>query len=239
MNLTKDDPENYHRVLEISTRKIRDGEVQGFDYDFKTDEEYDLIVDELFEKVEYQFSPNRYGAEYKQLSKTKWNVIVVSIEGFISAMKNVKPGDNAILLNILLDTNCDVYREGRDPLNEQKINLAIIHNFLNGNQIVINEKRCSYSEILLSKLKKIRENKQLYLSAIDDIVKTNIKSSLGDQLKSAETYEDLISVFMSNSSYISNSITLLDILEIECKRFRKSVKELCDDSLKIVKNLIR
>lgn len=236
MNLEKEAPELYHRVLEISTRPIRQGEVDGFDYDFKTDEEYDVISDSLFEKVEYQFSPYRYGAEYSQLSNDKWNVVVVSLEGLFSAMKKLKPTDTAILFNILLDVDCDVARKGRDPLAEQRMNLAVIHNLLSGSQILLNGRQCFYSEILLSKLKKIRGNKHLYLPYIAETIKSIVNTSLAEQLKSTENYDQLVYIFMNNSSSISNSTNLLDILELQCKKFKKSVKELCDDSLRIVKN---
>lgn len=236
MNLANDEPDIYHRVLEISTRKIRHGEKDGYDYDFKTDEEYDELLDSLFEKVEYQFSPRRYGAEYKQLSADKWNVLVVSIEGFLSAMKNVKSSDTAVLLNILLDVDCDVSREGRDPLSEQKLNLAIIHNLLINDQIILNGKKCFYSEILLSKLKKIRGNKHLYLPYISEAINSTVNLTLAEKLKATTSYDQLVYVFMNNSASISGSNNLLDILELQSKKFGKSVKEICDDSLRIIKN---
>lgn len=235
MNLEKDEPTMFHRVLEISTREIRDGEVQGYDYDFKTDAEYDAIPNsQMFEKVEYQF-PCRYGAEFSQLSKDKWNVVVVCIEGLLNAMKNIKPGDTAILLNIILDTSCDVSREDRDPLMEQRMNLATIHNLLYNNQIVLNGSKCFYTEVMLSRLKKIRANKHIYIPFILDTIKNTISMSLTDQLKTAETYEQLVFIFMNNSSSISGSTVLLDVLELACRKFKKSVKELCDDALKIVR----
>lgn len=234
-NLAEEAPDTYHRVLEVSTRAMRDGEVQKYDYDFISDNEYDAISDNLFEKVETQFLPARYGARFSELDKDKWNIIVVSLEGFLSAFKNLKVGDKAVLLNIILDTDLDINRQDRDPLAEQRINLSVIKNLLYNNQISINGKYCFYNEIRLSKLKKIRNNKLKYIPFFEDILSETINTTVLEQIKSVGSYEELITVFMNNSFEIGANPSLLDALEIRCKTFKRSVENICNDSIEIAR----
>lgn len=235
MNLEKSAPDVFHRVLEISTRAPRENEVQGYDYDFITDVEYDKISDELFEKVETQFFPSKYGAKVSELDSSKWNVVVVSIEGFLSAMKHIGPGDQAVLVNIILNTGLDVSREDRDPLAEQRTNIAVIKNLIYNNQVSINGRYCFYTEIMLSKLKRIRKNPLQYIPFFEDLLTETINSTVLSQIKTAESYNALTSVFMNNSSEIGENPLLLDALEIKCNSFKKSVKNICDDALSIVR----
>lgn len=238
-NLEKSSPTKFHRVLEITTRKIRDDETEGVDYKYVSDEEFDKIKDSLFETVNYQFLPSRYGASYSECSQDRsvWNIVVASIEGFMTAMRNVKPSDTCVLVNILLDDILDVNRSGRDPKAEEKINLSVINSLMYENVISINGKNSFYYELPLSKLKSIRNVPAVYIQFFTDTLNNLIRKTLKEQLKNVETYNDLIYIFMSNSEVISKSTLLLDLLEISAKKFKKSVKTLCDDATDVVMSL--
>ena len=239
MNLEKNAPDTYHRVLEVSTRQIRENETQGVDYDFLTDEEYIKVESELFESVKHQFLPSKYGAKKEELATGKWNIVVASIEGFLSGLKNMQPGDTALLVNIIIDTDLDVEREGRSATTEQNYNKGVLTNLLDpsGKQIVVNGKCSFYYELPLSKLKTIRTVPAKYIAFFNELVTTLIKDTLKNTLKNTESYDELISVFMRHSASISSSPTLLDVLEIQSRKFGKSVKMLCDDALTILRSL--
>lgn len=164
MNLENFYPNIFKRTLEVSTREIRENEIDGVDYKFLKNSEFEKLSQRgaLFEKVEYQFYPAKYGAEYAELDENKWNVMVVSIEGFLSALKNIELSeDTAVLINILNDDTIEVNREGRDPGIEEKINISVLQQFLYDDEIVLENfgyHTCKYIELKLSELKLIRND---------------------------------------------------------------------------------
>lgn len=161
----------YHNVLEYSTRPIREGEVDGVDYKFITDDEYDKIKKDFFQSVEHQFRPGRYGALEKDLEIGKANLIVASIEGFLSGMKRSKRRDENILINIINDDILDIQREGRDPKQEENFNLSVLNQFREDDFIVIDSRYCAfYKEVKLSELKKIRDDEQKLIEFFDGIL---------------------------------------------------------------------
>ena len=164
-------PEKYKRTLELSTRTIRDGEINGDDYKFVSDSEFEKLLEKgLFESVEHQFYPSRYGAEFEELDSEKWNIVIVCIEGFMSAIKHVRLYDKAVLINIISDTNLDISREGRNPQFEENINKAVLKNIFADDPRVNNIK---YVELFLSTLKNIRNSKDDLLAYFDDILDNN------------------------------------------------------------------
>ena len=102
-NLEKYASDKFHKVVETTTRIKRDDEIDGVDYHFKNDEEFTDMFDKLFATCSQQYYPVMYGCEYSELKTDKWNVMVVSIEGFLMALKNLMPGDAAVLLNIVVE----------------------------------------------------------------------------------------------------------------------------------------
>lgn len=154
-NLEKFFPDVFKRVVQITTREIRDDEVEGIDYKFKSIEEYEDmdLHNEFFETVKTQFHPNLYAAEKAEIDQNKWNILVVSIEGFLSALKNANISDTMVLLNIINDVELDIQRSKRNPEEEQNINYAILRNlveddvFVDGVKLEFNGKSCIYKEI--------------------------------------------------------------------------------------------
>lgn len=154
-------PYKFKRTLEFSTRAIRPGEVNMVDYEFIDDWEFKFLKDndQLFEYVEYQFAPNKYGAKYSELDDEKWNVLVVSIEGLLQGMRNIGSGE-AVLINILIDEDLDINRESRAPKTEENYNMAILNSMKYGcNEIIFNGSKVQYEEIKYSKLKNIRNDR--------------------------------------------------------------------------------
>jgi len=165
-------PEKYYRVLEETTRPIRAEEKQGVDYDFITQDELMKMRSnkELFEEVLYQFYPNQYGAKWSNLSTDKFNILVVSIEGFLSAARNLQPDDISILINILVDDELDVSREGRNVNQEENINRAVLSKFVStNNYLIINNIITNYAEIKFSDLKEVRDNENRLIEFIENI----------------------------------------------------------------------
>lgn len=168
-------PNVCHRVVQLTTREKRVEETEGDDYFYITkDELYNLKNSgKLFETVENQFAPNVYGAEWRLLDNNKFNIVVVSIEGFLSAMKSVQGDDSAILINILVDDILDIEREDRNAKSEENINKGVLYQFLNEhrNKIVIPylNSKCSYVEISLSELKEVRDNENALRNFLESI----------------------------------------------------------------------
>lgn len=158
----------------MSTRQIRKDEIDGYDYNFVTDEEYNKKKFRMFQSVEHQFLPFRYGSTFEDMVYKKWNLIVVSIEGFLSGANKIKGLKDEILVNIINDDVLDIQREGRDPLQEERINKAILRPFAedsNWRYIKIGSDICiPYFEIPLSKLKTLRDDKTKLLEYFEEII---------------------------------------------------------------------
>lgn len=167
-------PEKFYRNIEYGTREKRPGEIDGFDYMFIDDDELLRLnsSNELFESVVYQF-PDMYGCNNSEIKEDRINVTIVCMEGFLSAARKLKrkyPEAECILVNILNDCELDIQREGRDPLQEERFNKAVIMNMPghfseNGDGTItgkfsniywVNDIR--YHEMNLSKLKTIRNS---------------------------------------------------------------------------------
>lgn len=126
----------------------------------------------MFQSVEYQFLPSRYGSLKEDNKQKKWNIIVASIEGFLSGVNNQEADDKSTLLNIINDCNLDIEREGRNPKAEENLNSAILKSFLNKEKtkLFINDHLVLYKEIKLSYLKTIRDNKEKLLEYIKKLL---------------------------------------------------------------------
>lgn len=118
----------------------------------------------MFEKVLFQFPPYKYGAISDDLKNEKYNIVVVSIEGLLSACNYTNYGDERILLNIINDDILDVQRENRNPQFEENFSKGVLEYFSVGNLsdenilIMNDDKTVYYKEIKLSELKKVRDN---------------------------------------------------------------------------------
>lgn len=177
-------PENYKRTITTTTRKMRDGEIDGDDYKFLSDEEFDELRNNglFFETVEHQFLPFRYGGEKSELTEDKVNIIVASIEGFLSSVRQSDDLDVQILVNILNDDVLDIEREGRNPQQEENINLSVLRNllyeykgFVSDNYLEISGKIIKYIELNLSELKTFRNNKTKLLKYFNENILDEIQ----------------------------------------------------------------
>lgn len=179
--LDEADPSLYHRILEITTRPPREREIQGYDYDFKTDEEYleDRIT--YFERVEHQFYPYKYAAAIKELQEGPWNIVVASIEGFLTSVVNAgwDTSDSHVVINIINDVGRDVERWDRLPEVEEAFNIGVLSSFKcnipcnapNAAWLDINDHLVKYISIRLSTLKEIRDNKEKLLEYFYNILR--------------------------------------------------------------------
>jgi len=164
-NLESFDGEYFSNILETTTRKPRTDEENGKDYIFLTDEEFDRISPFMFETVEYQYLPSRYGAEGSRVSRTKWNIVVASIEGLLSGLRNTILNQSEIVVfNIINDDSLDIERAGRDFLAEERINKAVLNNIGFRHEF-------KYYEMKLSKLKEIRNDKEKLIEYFKSICK--------------------------------------------------------------------
>jgi len=158
------DPKKYTRVVEITTRPMREGELDGVDYHFISDKEYDKRLPDMVESVQRQFLPSRYGAiiDEKEFADTdKWYILVVSIEGFLSLINHKGLwSSEVVLVNILVDTDLDVQRENRSPLAEENLNKMVLENISEAKF----EADYRYVELPLSELKSFRNDKEACLS---------------------------------------------------------------------------
>ena len=81
--------------------------------------------------------------------------------------------DIFILVNIINDDKLDIEREGRDPLQEEHINLGVLKQFVvpnDENYLYIFNKHIRYVELPLSELKSFRNNKEECLSFFNSLI---------------------------------------------------------------------
>lgn len=165
------DPDNYHRVIQYSTRPMRPGEVNHEDYHFITNEGFDAAHlnpdgSEFFEWVVEQYAPNKYGATYDDLDFTKWNVVVACIEGLMTGITTASNSEIRVL-NILGDPFAS--RESRNADMEERINKAVIKSFIDPadlHRMYINNEdgnNIMYAEITTQQLREMTDDECLEL----------------------------------------------------------------------------
>ena len=114
--------------VSVTTRPMRPGEVEGKDYYFLTDAEYDEHdqMGWLIGQVREELLPARYGTPLRDMHPDKTNVLVLSIEGFLDAMSKVRWEDR---FNVVFIKNVEpeVAREGRDQKSEEIYISAVLH----------------------------------------------------------------------------------------------------------------
>lgn len=124
----------------------------------------------MFQTVINQFAPGKYGSLKSDNDPIKWNVIVASIEGFLSGVNNWKCYDIVTLVNILNDCELDVERENRSAKFEENVNLGVLNNL--GlhirDYIKLGETVVYYRELPLSELKTFRNDKEKLLQRFNE-----------------------------------------------------------------------
>lgn len=122
-------PDKFKRIVQNTTRSIRDNEKEGVDYYFTTDAAYnELSKNKQFTaQVKEQFLPGRYGTNIGSLDDEKTNIIVVSIEGLLDGINKDNTGRKTSVLIITDVENPDVERDSRDLSSEDQYDKIICH----------------------------------------------------------------------------------------------------------------
>jgi len=156
-------PLYFKKIVQCTTRPKREGEVEGLDYYFLNNAQYDKMdkMNFLIGQVREEFSPHRYGTPYADLKDNIINIIVLSIEGFLDAYYKLKDVDQTSVI-FIKDVQPEAVRENRDQFSEEKYNSIVLHTL--GRL----KKDLKLIEISHSDLKKIRDDKQKLFDYIQD-----------------------------------------------------------------------
>ena len=110
---------NFKKLKQVTTREIREDEIDGVDYMFLSDYQYNNMKHDLISKTE--FYDRKYGTIDDSLDSTEdtdnVSIIVVNREGRDSSVRDIenKYGDNALTLTIqIVNDSPTVFRIGRD-----------------------------------------------------------------------------------------------------------------------------
>ena len=121
-------PAHFKKITQCTTRKPRDGEVEGRDYYFLSDKDYDKYdrMGWLIGQVREELLPARYGTPMRDLNPIKTNILVLSIEGFLDAITKVRAEDYFSVV-FIKNVKPEVVREGRAQDAEERYISAILH----------------------------------------------------------------------------------------------------------------
>jgi guanylate kinase len=147
-------PIHLKKITQCTTRKPRPDEVEGKDYYFLSDEEYDKYdqMGWLIGQVREELLPARYGTPLRDMSLDKNNVLVLSIEGFLDAITKVRVEDSFSVI-FIKNVKPEIAREGRDQQSEEKYISTVLHWAFRQNNFRL-------IEIDHDELKKFRDNKE-------------------------------------------------------------------------------
>jgi guanylate kinase len=121
-------PLDFKKITQCTTRKPRPGEVDGVDYYFLSDKEYDKYdqMGWMIGQVREELLPARYGTPLRDMSPSKTNILVLSIEGFLDAITKVRAEDYFSVV-FIKNVKPEIAREGRDQQSEERYISAILH----------------------------------------------------------------------------------------------------------------
>jgi guanylate kinase len=121
-------PLHFKKITQCTTRKPRPDEVEGKDYYFLTEAEYDKHdqMGWLIGQVREELLPARYGTPLRDMNPVKSNVLVLSIEGFLDALSKMTMEDRFCVV-FIKNVEPEVAREGRDQQSEERYISAILH----------------------------------------------------------------------------------------------------------------
>lgn len=111
---------SFKKLDQVTTRPIRDNEIDGKDYVFLNKEEYDSMKDKLIAKT--NFYENYYGTidqsyKYPENGLYNINIIIVNREGRDASVRDIKEkyGNESDILTIqVINENNQIKREGRN-----------------------------------------------------------------------------------------------------------------------------
>lgn len=155
-------PNKYKKVIQNTTRKPRSNELNGREYFFLTDDEYDILSAQggMIAQTYEEFAPTRHGTPKSELDPEKVNVVVASIEAILDSFNKLDESDSVNIL-FIKDVKPEVIRSQRDYKSEEKYAKVVLHRLKEGKQ------KFNLVEITHHELKRIRDNNILlprYLS---------------------------------------------------------------------------
>ena len=127
--------DGYKKAISHTTRLKRDGEVNGREYHFMSDEEFASL--ELLESV--TFSGNKYGLSVSEFNKTENHLVfVVEPNGLNQIKKHIKDNDLPIVpITIYMDIKYkdrfkNMVKRGDNPIDiqERLANETIVEDFI-------------------------------------------------------------------------------------------------------------
>lgn len=170
---------SYALSISMTTRKARDGEIEGVHYFFKTVEEFEKMIKEN-QLLEYaQFCENYYGTPIfyveEQLKKGKNVILEIEVQGALQVKERFK---DAILIFLTPPNIIELKNrlEKRATETEDKINMRM--------------KRAKEEIKLIDKYDYIVVN-----NVVDDAV-SDINNIINSEKKSAKRHIDLIDIFL-------------------------------------------
>lgn len=170
---------SYALSISMTTRKARDGEIEGVHYFFKTVEEFEKMIKEN-QFLEYaQFCENYYGTPIfyveEQLKKGKNVILEIEVQGALQVKEMFK---DAILIFLTPPNIIELKNrlEKRATETEDKINMRM--------------KRAKEEIKLIDKYDYIVVN-----NVVDDAV-SDINNIINSEKKSAKRHIDLIDIFL-------------------------------------------
>lgn len=104
-------PELFNKLNQVTTREMREGEVQGNPYLFIDKEEYDRISDSLFGRTEIK--GNYYGTKL-ELDPNKFNTIILNRMGIEDFEKSFPMDGEIEWIVVMIDSKKPTLRNGRD-----------------------------------------------------------------------------------------------------------------------------
>ena len=124
-NLIKEYPEYFNKWMQMSTRKMRDGEFQGSPYVFVSDNTFDQMKANLVGRIglsaNSMYNKDKYGS-IPDFVNEKVSTVILATEGLNDILESIKSGhlevDNYFILGLDVDyshlEDNDFLREGRD-----------------------------------------------------------------------------------------------------------------------------
>jgi guanylate kinase len=150
-------------IVTTTTRPMRDGEVDGVHYNFKTKEEFEkMIAEDNF--IEYtQYNGNYYGTSKDEFDSTRTNIIVLELNGLLKIKELMS--DKFIIHVIKLDAPDHIILE---RLLQRNISVEEIARRFRDDKVKFEEDRFYYDVMMNTEFSIWESNMML-----EEYIKTN------------------------------------------------------------------
>lgn len=155
-------PKHFNRVVQYTTREMRDSETDGVEYFFITKNEFKIRSSqgEFFAEVKKQFPPSYYGTPYGALDKKRCNIVIASIEGLLDSLAKLTSYSGVTVLNISEVKEPEATRDdGRNTMLEEKYNDIVLEKL----KEIKAFKKINFVDISYEDLKFIRNDDKKFL----------------------------------------------------------------------------